>query len=156
MHSLLARQIRKFLDPKDQNTQKLDTFLHAIDKSYHNYEEQFSMLQRAIDLSSKELYEANQKLQQEAEQQKKVIARLTDATKTLQAITIKNHNKNKAGSELSGIELAVMIEEQAYQISEAEKQRELLLQDLEKSNKELNDYAPVSYTHLTLPTIYSV
>ncbi|WP_025741590.1 sensor histidine kinase [Aquimarina pacifica] len=151
MHSLLARQIRKFLTPQAQESQKIEKFLHAIDRSYHNFEEQFGMLQRAMDLSSNELFEANQKLQQEAEQQKKVIARLTDATKTLQTITIKNQQGNKHGSELSGIELAVMIEEQAYQISEAEKQRELLLQDLEKSNKELNDYAHVVSHDLKSP-----
>lgn len=153
MHSLLSRQIRKFLNKgfEAKEFPDIEKFLNAVDKSYHNFEEQFSMLQRAMSISSQELSEANQRLQQEAEQQKKVIVSLTDATKTLQSLTIKNQEGNKEGKELTGIELATLIEEQAIQISEIEKQRELLLKDLEKSNKELNDYAQVVSHDLKSP-----
>ncbi|WP_271769565.1 sensor histidine kinase [Aquimarina algiphila] len=153
MHSLLVRQIRKFLniDPDTKEFLDMEKFLSAIDKSYHNFEDQFSMLQRAMSISSQELFEANQKLQQEAERQKKVITRLTDATKTLQLLTFKKQKGDHQGQELTGIELATLIEEQANQISEVEKQRELLLKDLEKSNKELNDYAHVVSHDLKSP-----
>lgn len=151
MHSLLARQIKKHLNYNGEEPKDIEKFLSAIDRSYHNFEDQLGMLQRAMSLSSKELFDANQKLQQEAEQQKKVIVSLTDATRILQSITFKNMKGGKNGGELSGIELAVMIEEQAVQISEAEKQRELLLKDLEKSNKELNDYAHVVSHDLKSP-----
>ncbi len=151
MHSLLTRQIKKHLNTEHKESQYSEKFLNAIDRSYHNFEDQLGMLQRAMSISSKELFDANQKLQQEAEQQKKVIASLTDATRILQSITFKNMKGGKNGNELSGIELAVMIEEQAVQISEIEKQRELLLKDLEKSNKELNDYAHVVSHDLKSP-----
>ncbi|WP_103071572.1 sensor histidine kinase [Aquimarina sediminis] len=151
MHSLLARQIKKLLGTEHTESPKIKEFLSAIDRSYNNYEDQLAMLQRAMSISSKELFDANQQLQQEAEQQKQVIASLTDATRILQTITFKNTKEGKNGSELSGIELAVMIEEQAVQISEIEKQRELLLKDLEKSNKELNDYAHVVSHDLKSP-----
>ncbi|WP_109302581.1 ATP-binding protein [Aquimarina sp. AU474] len=153
MHSLLARQIRKFLHVSEEikELEEVQKFLNAVDKSYHNFEEQFSMLQRAMSISSQELSEANHRLRQEAEQQQKVIASLTDATKTLQSLTIKNPKGDKQGKELSGIELASLIEEQAIQISEIEKQRELLFKDLEKSNKELNDYAQVVSHDLKSP-----
>ena len=151
MHSLLTRQIKKHLNTENKEFQYSEKFLSAIDRSYHNFEDQLGMLQRAMSISSKELFDANQKLQQEAEQQKKVIASLTDATRILQTITFKNMKGGKNGDELSGIELAVMIEEQAFQISEIEKQRELLLKDLEKSNKELNDYAHVVSHDLKSP-----
>jgi hypothetical protein len=151
MHSLLTRQIKKHLNTENKESQYSEKFLSAIDRSYHNFEDQLDMLQRAMSISSKELFDANQKLQQEAERQKKVIASLTDATRILQTITFKNMKGGKNGDELSGIELAVMIEEQAFQISEIEKQRELLLKDLEKSNKELNDYAHVVSHDLKSP-----
>ncbi|EZH73592.1 histidine kinase [Aquimarina atlantica] len=151
MHSLLTRQIKKHLNIENTESHKIAQFLGAVDKSYHNFEDQLGMLQRAMSISSKELFDANQKLQQEAEQQKKVIASLTDATRILQSITFKNMKEGKNGNELSGIELAVMIEEQAVQISKIEKQRELLLKDLEKSNKELNDYAHVVSHDLKSP-----
>lgn len=151
MHSLLTRQIKKHLDTEHKESQYSEKFLSAIDRSYHNFEDQLGMLQRAMSISSKELFDANQKLQKEAEQQKKVIASLTDATRILQSITFKNMKGGKNGDELSGIELAVMIEEQAVQISKVEKQRELLLKDLEKSNKELNDYAHVVSHDLKSP-----
>ncbi|AXT62722.1 GHKL domain-containing protein [Aquimarina sp. AD10] len=151
MHSLLARQIRKFLDQDSKSSEEMNTFFMAINKSYQNYEDQFSMLQRAMSISSQELFDANQRLQQEAEQQKKVIASLTDATKMLQSITFKNEKGNQQGKELTGIELANLIEKQAFQISEIERQREVLLKDLEKSNRDLNDYAHVVSHDLKSP-----
>lgn len=151
MHSLLTRQIKKHLNIENIESHKIAQFLGAVDKSYHNFEDQLGMLQRAMSISSKELFDANQKLQKEAEQQKKVIASLTDATRILQSLTFKNMKEGKNGDELSGIELAVMIEEQAVQISKIEKQREILLKDLEKSNKELNDYAHVVSHDLKSP-----
>jgi signal transduction histidine kinase len=151
MHSLLARQIKKHLSIDDIESQYIQKLLNAIDRSYQNFEEQLGMLQRAMSISSQELFDANQKLQQEAEQQKKVITSLTDATRILQTITFKNMKGGKNGDELSGIELAVLIEKQALQISKIEKQRKLLLKDLEKSNKELNDYAHVVSHDLKSP-----
>lgn len=151
MHSLLERQIRKFLKEGAKESQNIEHFVKAIDRSYTNYEEQFSMLQRAMSISSQELFEANQKLKKEAEQQKKVIASLTDATHILQSITVKNPKGDKENKEFTGIELATLIEEQAMQISAVEKQRKTLLKDLEKSNKELNEYAYIVSHDLKSP-----
>ena len=71
MNSLLARQIRKFLDKEEQKNPLLASFLDAVDKSYDNYEEQFSMLQRAMSISSNELFDANVQLKKEAEEQRR-------------------------------------------------------------------------------------
>ncbi|GGX24170.1 sensor histidine kinase [Aquimarina muelleri] len=151
MHSLLERQIRKFLKKEEKGSQDIQGFIKAIDRSYHNYEDQFSMLQRAMSISSQELFEANEKLKKEANQQKKVITRLTDATHILQSITVKNPKGKNKNKELTGVELAILIEKQATQISEVEKQREVLLKDLEKSNKELNEYANIVSHDLKSP-----
>ena len=151
MHSLLKRQIRKFLDAEIKESETINSFLEAVNSSYQNYEEQFTMLQRAMAISSQELFDANRKLQLEAEEQKKVIASLTEATKTLRSVSFKKDKGDNESKELSGIELANLIEEQALQISKIEKQREILLKDLEKSNRDLNDYAHVVSHDLKSP-----
>lgn len=151
MHSLLERQIRKFLKKSSIPPKSIESFIHAIDRSYYNYEDQFNMLQRAMSISSQELFEASQKLKKEAEHQKKVIASLTDATQILQSITIKRPKGSNQNKELTGIELAKLIEQQALQISEIEKQQNILLKNLEKRNKELNEYANIVSHDLKSP-----
>ncbi|KAA1243312.1 ATP-binding protein [Aquimarina sp. RZ0] len=152
MNSLLLRQIRKHLSEDKKNDAEIKIFLEAINKSYFNYEEQQSMLQRAMSISSKELYDANQKLREEAVQQRKVIESLTDSTRILESITYKKEADGDGKSqELNGIELANLIEKQALQISKIEQQRERILSDLEKSNKELREYAQVVSHDLKSP-----
>ncbi len=152
MNSLLLRQIRKNLSEETKNSSEMKVFLEAINKSYLNYEEQQKMLQRAMSISSEELYTANQKLREEAQRQQKVIQSLMDSTKILRTVTYKKEVDNGGEpQELSGIELANLIEKQALQISEIEQQREQILKDLEKSNKELSDYAQVVSHDLKSP-----
>ncbi len=150
MNSLLARQLRKLLDDDLKNDPRLSLFLKAIERSYENYEDQFSMLQRAMSISSEELFDANTKLKDEAKQQQKVIASLQEATKVLERISVKNRVGEKEQS-LTGIELAKLIEKQAKQISEIEEQRQKILEDLEKSNQQLSEYAHVVSHDLKSP-----
>ncbi len=150
MNSLLARQIRKLLDGDLKKDPRLQLFFNAIEKSYENYEDQFSMLQRAMSISSEELFDANTKLKDEAKQQQKVIASLQEATKVLERISVKNRVGEKEQS-LTGIELAKLIEKQAKQISEIEEQRQKILEDLEKSNQQLSEYAHVVSHDLKSP-----
>jgi len=150
MNSLLARQIRKLLDDELKKDSRLTPFLTAIEKSYQNYEDQFSMLQRAMSISSEELFEVNLKLKKETKQQQKVIARLEKATKVLERISIQSKT-NKKNTALNGIELAELIEKQAKQISKIEKQRKKIFNDLEKSNQELSEYAHVVSHDLKSP-----
>ena len=62
MNSLLKRQIRKHLGTHPEDSEKISTFINAVNLSYQNYEEQQKMIQRAMLISSDELFEANQKL----------------------------------------------------------------------------------------------
>ena len=69
MNPLLKRQIDKKLKG---GLNDLDLFLEAINESYVNFEDQIALLQRAMKISSDELFEANQKLRDEAERLKEV------------------------------------------------------------------------------------
>ena len=76
MHSLLKRQLRKYLSSDLEKHPDMASFLAAIDKSYENHDEKLTMLHRASKLSSDELYDANRKLQAEALQQKNIFLSL--------------------------------------------------------------------------------
>ena len=69
MNSLLKRQIEKKLK---NGLNDIRSFLAAVDESYNNFEDQIAMLQRAMKISSDELFEANQKLREEAEGLKEI------------------------------------------------------------------------------------
>ncbi|MDP5060544.1 MAG: histidine kinase, partial [Maribacter sp.] len=83
MHSLLKRQIRKYLPEDLEAHPEMVSFLDAIEKSYENYDDKFSMLHRASTISSDELFEANKSLQKEAKQQKKILVSLENTIRSL-------------------------------------------------------------------------
>ena len=152
MNSLIKRQIRKFFDADMQRNDQVLAFVDAVYKSYVNYEEKLELLQRAITISSEELNEANQKLLKETEEQKMVINTLKNTNSMLQNISYEQlDSKSGKIKELTGIELAEMIEQQAIKISRIEQQRENILHDLEKRNRELREYAQIVSHDLKSP-----
>ncbi|MDH7911324.1 ATP-binding protein [Winogradskyella sp. SYSU M77433] len=139
MNSLLKRQMRKFLSEELKENKDLEAFLNAVDLSYNNFEEQSNMIQRAMKISSEELFEANRKLQREAKEQKELIDKLKNVINRLKFFD--SNSESKEDKELNGIELVGFIENQAKEIVEINNQRELLLKELEHQNQELSDYA---------------
>ena len=71
MSTLLKRQIRKFLPEELAQDPRLNKFLEAVNSSYKTHEEQIVMIQRAMQISSEELYIANKKLTEESKAQQK-------------------------------------------------------------------------------------
>ena len=142
MNSLLKRQIRKFLPEEFAKNDDLKTFLDAINSSYNNFEEQFNMQQRAMQLSSEELFTANQQLREEADAQKEVIDKLKHVLDTLKLYNLPENNKdNTLNLDLDGLKLIEFIDNQTKEIVEINKQREQLLSELAYQNQELSDYA---------------
>ncbi|MWW23815.1 sensor histidine kinase [Algibacter lectus] len=140
MNSLLKRQIRKFLSEELKNNEDLSEFLNAVDLSYNNFDEQSSMIQRAMSISSDELYSANRKLQKEANEQKEVIDKLKNVIDTLKFYNLKEDEKPE-NAELSGPKLVDFIDNQTKEIIEMNKQKQSLLTELAHQNQELSDYA---------------
>ena len=138
MNSLLKRQIRKFLPEHLKSNKDLEAFLMAINLSYKNYEEQFAMLQRGAKISSEELFESNQQLRKETASQKEIISKLNNVINTLKFYNL-DEVKNVESSD--SLKLVDFIDNQTKEIIEINKQKDLLVSNLEKQNQELNEYA---------------
>ncbi|WP_445711033.1 sensor histidine kinase [Flavobacterium sp.] len=141
MNSLLKRQIEKHLK---NGLNDIDQFFTAIDNSYANFEEQIAMLQRAMKISSDELYEANQKLREEADSLKEINSNLEFV---LESMSLDTQTTGK----LEEFSSANYIKQQTQEIVKINKQREELLINLEKQNKELSEYAHMVSHDLKAP-----
>ncbi|MFV8366967.1 sensor histidine kinase [Flavobacterium sp. XS1P27] len=141
MNSLLKRQIDKKLKG---GLNDLDLFLEAINDSYENFEEHIGLLQRAMKISSDELFTANQKLRDEAESLKEVNRNLEFILKSMSLDTEITANVDSFNS-------SDYIKQQSVEIIKINKQREELLLDLEKQNKALNEYAHMVSHDLKAP-----
>ncbi len=61
-HNLLKRQIKRHLSEERASSGDLDSFLQAIDEAYTEADMERSMLERTLELSSQELFEANSQM----------------------------------------------------------------------------------------------
>lgn len=141
MNSLLRRQISKYLN---NGLNHMDQFFEAIDNSYKNYEDQISILQSAMKISSDELYEANQKLRSEADSLKEI-------NKNLEFILNSMNLDSEEIDELDDLNASDYIRKQTIEIVKSNRQREELLRDLEKQNQALNEYAHIVSHDLKSP-----
>lgn len=139
MNSLLKRQIRKYLSDEQASDSNLKAFLDAVNRSYTNFDEQYAMQQRAMGISSEELFQANQQLRQESQAQQEVINKLKRVIETLKFYELPNH-QHTDNLDLDGLKLVEFIDKQTKEIIEINKQRETLLSELAYQNQELSDY----------------
>jgi light-regulated signal transduction histidine kinase (bacteriophytochrome) len=142
MNSLLKRQIAKLIQ-QDQ-LKDLKPFLNSVNESYDNYEDQLSMSQRAMKISSDELFEANQKLREEANSLKEI-------NQNLSAILSSMNLDSEKLSDEKEFSKAEFVKKQASEIVTINKQREELLKNLALQNEELNEYAHVVSHDLKAP-----
>ncbi|WP_405398379.1 ATP-binding protein [Maribacter sp. Asnod2-G09] len=150
MHSLLKRQIRKYL-PEDLKVHpEMENFLEAIEKSYENFDDKFSMLHRASTISSDELFEANKRLQKEALQQKSILISLENAILSLRE-NLNDEKTIKIQEEFNTEQLASYISNLATQVSEMTAEKDKLLTSLENQNESLNNYAQMVSHDLKSP-----
>ncbi|VXB21714.1 Two-component sensor histidine kinase [Flavobacterium sp. 9AF] len=144
MKSLLNRQINKLIKTNPEVLQSLQPFFNAVNESYGNYEDQLSMLQRAMKISSDELFEANKKLREEANSLKEVNENLSNILKSI------NLDATKLADEKE-FNQTEYLKKQAEEIILMTNQREELLKNLETQNQELNEYAHVVSHDLKAP-----
>jgi signal transduction histidine kinase len=73
-HSLLARQIRRFFGSEDDLSDTCRAFLDSVDAAYRRSDDDRAMLERSMDLSSRELMEANGALRASLEEKARLQA----------------------------------------------------------------------------------
>ncbi|KPM31184.1 histidine kinase [Croceitalea dokdonensis DOKDO 023] len=138
MHTLLKRQIKKYFPKGLDDHPGLDAFFDSIHSSYSHYDDKLKMIQRATSLSSKELYEANKRLNKETENQRKVLEALSNAVTVMES---SSPSKEVGTSPVNPQMLLENIEAQAGKIMAITKEKESLLKSLEQQNESLNNYA---------------
>ncbi len=143
MNPLLKRQLRKYLPDDLKDREDLNVLFRAVSDSYNTLDNQFKMTQRAMMLSSEELFEANKSLREETAQQKALLDRL-------QAV-INRNNASKENEPVARGNLAEYISEQAEELIRVNENQELLLKELALQNQELNDYAHIVSHDLKSP-----
>ena len=94
MNSLLKRQLRKYLPEELTGSKDLEGFLDAIGRSYTNFDEQLVMQQRAMEISSEELFVLNNQLKQEFNGQQVVIDKLKNVLEKLKVFEPPNNDIN--------------------------------------------------------------
>ncbi|WP_298484383.1 HAMP domain-containing sensor histidine kinase [uncultured Maribacter sp.] len=139
MHSLLKRQIRKFLPNDLEGTPEMEEFLLAISKSYYNNDEKLEMIQRSTTISSKELSMVNAELREKIEAQKNVFTSLSKVVKVMDDDSINAVDYEE--EHIDPLKIAARIEEQTERIIDLTAERKELLKDLEEQNESLNNYA---------------
>lgn len=155
MHSLLKRQIRKHLPEDLHDHPGLQAMLDSIDKSYSDFDDKLAMIRRATELSSKELYEANQRLNQEAESQRKILYALSEAVALMEQKTEQHINGE---APFDPLKLVEDIERQTQKIVEINAEKDVLMRSLEEQNTSLNNYAHMVSHDLKSPirNVYSL
>lgn len=149
MNPLLKRQLRKFLPEDLKDREDMQVFLNAISASYDNLNDQFKMTQRAMQLSSDELFGANKQLREESEQQQALLSRLKSVINSVQPLDEEMDEEDQLAIEETN--LADYISQQAEQLIQVNKNQELLLSELALQNQELNDYAHIVSHDLKSP-----
>ena len=122
---LLARQIKRTFGKPENVPSNIWSFIEAVDKSYSHFAEDRELLERAMEISSEELYEANAKLRAEAAEQKQIFHKLRQSLSTLLSLDIGLEKSINIDDDENLFQLAELIEKQSRKIKEVE--GELLL-----------------------------
>ena len=62
LHPLLKRQLKLFLRSDQNLARSWGVLLNVVNASYHQFDDDREMLERSLDLNSKELLDANEQL----------------------------------------------------------------------------------------------
>ncbi len=146
MNPLLKRQIRKYLPDDLKEREDMQVFFNAVAASYDNLDDQFKMTQRAMQISSDELYEANKQLREESERQQGLLIRLQSVINAVQPF-----GEEDGDIDIGETNLAEYISQQAEQLILVNRDQELLVKELALQNQELNDYAHIVSHDLKSP-----
>lgn len=116
-NKLLERQIKRYLGENTAVTEALQNLFTAISDSYSHYEEDRKLIERSIELSSREMLALNKMLKTEYQRQQQILLNLQGLLKDLLPA---GGEGNKDEEEKDLLHLATLIREQVQQRMEAE------------------------------------
>jgi two-component system, LuxR family, sensor kinase FixL len=134
MNRLLKRQVKRFFGSIENVPKEMLPFINAVEHSYNHYEEDRVLLERAMDISSEELVEANQQLREEAKAQKAILSKLKSSLNTVLeisptengAVSLENNDENI-------LEIVTVLESQLKTIKEYEENLTLIKHFIDQS-----------------------
>ena len=141
MHSLIERQIKKFLGAESRIPENLQAFLSAINEAYTQNDFDRAMLERSLELSSAEMRESYNKLQAlHGELERRIqerTAELVDANRFLQA-------------EIAERKQMEIMQEAVYRIAQAAEEIEALNSLYPKIHQIISDVMSVENFYIAL------
>lgn len=148
-HKLLEKQIKKHISNNLAVDVSIQAFLQAINESYQHFDKDRDIIERAMETSSTELTDANRKLRIESIETKHALDKLKESLKILQEDEPELLNTNIDNLNLN--DLADIIRKETERRKEAESKLMSNVRNLEKSNKDLDQFAYVVSHDLKAP-----
>lgn len=134
MNRLLKRQVKRFFGDIENVPKEMLPFLEAVEHSYNHYEEDRLLLERAMDISSEELVEANQQLREEAKAQKAILSKLKSSLNTVLEISpTESGTVSLENNDENILEIVTVLESQLKTIKEYEENLTLIKHFIDQS-----------------------
>lgn len=146
MNKLLDKQIFKLLGER-ANDPSLQRFLNAVSESYDHYERDRKLIERSMAISSEEMRELNAKLTHETAEHKMAMQKLLETLKLLN-LDFKTKDENLSQNI---IQVADIIKTESAKRKQAEQSLKQNVKNLEKINKDLDQFAYVVSHDLKAP-----
>lgn len=149
-NKLLERQFSKYLGEQKNIPPKLLAFLEAVSDSFDHFEKDRKILKRTMELNAAELTEANNKLKEEAEENKLVFNKLRESLLTLRAEEFGSKEIFEQ-DDLNLLSIAELLKNESARRRDAEAKLKENLHELEKINKELDQFTYIVSHDLKAP-----